>query len=84
MLLHCAVEVKYYLQYIRNCVGTISVQSIYLRPPYEANLLLCHYSNTFKLLGINDQDNLLTLWTIYLQHSETTLGLFWQQHVVIN
>lgn len=35
--------------------GYNRVQSVHLRPPTEANLILCHYSNTFNLLGINLQ-----------------------------
>lgn len=56
---------------IHNCMGTISG---YLRPPTEANLLLCHYSNTFNLLGINLQVSWL-FWLLIVTKSVFTEAL---------
>lgn len=51
----------------------------------EANLLLCYYTNTSNLLGINLKGFIHWRFkTIYLQHSARTLDLFWLHHIIIN
>lgn len=40
--------------------GYDRVQAVHLRPPTEANLLLCHYSNTSNFLGRN-------LWGLFIE-----------------